>query len=68
MLDAQIWSFRLQRAVLRATGRTTEPEGLNRMTELTSLTSEERHRTLDEYLDAVFGDEAEPEQVDLRTE
>lgn len=53
-LDAQIRMLRLQRAVLGAVIRSTDPEELERMTELTTLTAEERRRILDEYLDAVF--------------
>jgi DNA-binding transcriptional MerR regulator len=53
-LDAQIGTLRLQRAVLRAVASTTRPEELERMTDLTRLTAEERRRILDDYLDAVF--------------
>jgi DNA-binding transcriptional MerR regulator len=55
-LDAQIRMLRLQRAVLRAFLGSTDPKELERMTELTTLTAEERRRIVDEYLDAVFGD------------
>jgi DNA-binding transcriptional MerR regulator len=55
-LDAQIRTLRLQRAVLRAVARSTDPEELERMTDLTTLTAEERRRIVDDYLDAVFGD------------
>jgi DNA-binding transcriptional MerR regulator len=65
-LDAQIRSLRLQRAVLRAAGRTTEPPELHRMTELTTLTANERRRILDDYLDAVFGNEPNPVADRLR--
>lgn len=40
-LDAQIRVLRLQRAVLRAVARSTRPEELQRMTDLTTLTTEE---------------------------
>ncbi len=55
-LDAQIRTLRLQRAVLRAVARSTDPKELERMTNLTTLTAEERQRIIDDYLDAVFGD------------
>ncbi|MGI8428026.1 MAG: MerR family transcriptional regulator [Solirubrobacteraceae bacterium] len=55
-LDAQIQTLRLQRAVLRAVARSTDPKELERMTDLTTLTAEERRRIIDDYLDAVFGD------------
>jgi len=55
-LDAQIRVLRLQRAVLRAFIGSTEPEELQRMTDLTNLTAEQRRRIVDDYLDAVFGD------------
>ncbi|MST35039.1 MerR family transcriptional regulator, partial [Acidimicrobiaceae bacterium USS-CC1] len=56
-LDAQIRLLRLQRAVLRAFARSADPEELTRMTELTTLTADERRRIVEEYLDAVFGDD-----------
>ncbi|MGI8414401.1 MAG: MerR family transcriptional regulator [Solirubrobacteraceae bacterium] len=56
-LDAQIRTLRLQRAVLRAVARSTNPKELQRMTDLTTLTAEERRRIVDDYLDAVFGDD-----------
>ena len=56
-LDAQIRTLRLQRAVLRAFIGSTDPEELERMTDLTNLTADERRRIVDDYLDAVFGDE-----------
>jgi len=65
-LDAQIRVLRLQRAVLRAVARSTRPEELKRMTDLTTLTAEERRRILDEYLDSVFGDEPSPVADRLR--
>jgi DNA-binding transcriptional MerR regulator len=55
-LDAQIRTLRLQRAVLRAVARSTDPKELERMTDLMTLTAEERRRIVDDYLDAVFGD------------
>jgi DNA-binding transcriptional MerR regulator len=65
-IDAQIRSLRLQRAVLRAVARSTHPEELERMSELTTLTAEERRRILDEYLDAVFAREPSPVADRLR--
>jgi len=53
-LDAQIRTLRLRRAVLRAVARTTDPKELERMTNLTTFTAEQRRRILDKYLDAVF--------------
>lgn len=55
-LDAQIRTLRLQRAVLAAVVRSTDPKELDRMTESITMSAEERRRILDEYLDAVFGD------------
>jgi DNA-binding transcriptional MerR regulator len=57
-LDAQIRTLRLQRAVLAAVARSTDPEELERMTDLTTLTAEERRRIVDDYLDAVFGNDS----------
>jgi DNA-binding transcriptional MerR regulator len=59
-LDAQIRVLCLQRGVLRAVARSTEPEELQRMTDLTNLTAQERRRVLEDYLDAVFGDQESP--------
>jgi DNA-binding transcriptional MerR regulator len=56
-LDAQIRLLRLQRAVLRAVAHTTDPEELEIMTDLTTLTAEQRRRIVEDYLDAVFGDQ-----------
>ena len=56
-LDAQIRTLRLQRAVLGAVARSTDSEELTRMTDLTTLTAEERRRILDDYLDGVFGND-----------
>jgi DNA-binding transcriptional MerR regulator len=56
-IEAQIRTLRLQRAVLRAVARSTNPKELERMTDLTTLTAEERRRIVDDYLEAVFGDE-----------
>jgi len=65
-LDAQIRTLRLQRAVLGAVVRSTDPKELERMIDLTTLTAEERRRILDDYLDAVFGDHASPAADRLR--
>ena len=65
-LDAQIRTLRLQRAVLGAVARSTDSEELERMTDLCTLTAEERRRILDDYLDAVFGDLASPVADRLR--
>ncbi|WP_101830656.1 MerR family transcriptional regulator [Frankia canadensis] len=59
-LDAQIRVLRLRRAVLRAFIGSTDPEELGRMSELTTMTAEERRRIVDGYLDAVFGDDPGP--------
>jgi DNA-binding transcriptional MerR regulator len=54
-LDAQIRTLRLQRSLLGVVARTTAPEELERMTDLTTLTADERRRiVVDDYLDAVF--------------
>ncbi len=55
-LDAQIRVLSLQRAVLRAFIRSADPKELETMTDLTTLTAEERRRIVEDYLDAVFGD------------
>jgi len=65
-LDAQIRMLRLQRAVLRAVARSTDPKELERMTDLTTLTADERRRIVDDYLDAVFGDDPDPVAEKLR--
>jgi DNA-binding transcriptional MerR regulator len=65
-IDAQIHTLRLQRAVLRAVARSTEPKELELMTHLTKLTVEERRRILDDYLDAVFDGEPNPVADRLR--
>ena len=65
-LDTQIRVLRLQRAVLRAVARSTEPEELERMTNLTKLTAKERRRILEDYLDAVFEDQPSPVADRLR--
>jgi DNA-binding transcriptional MerR regulator len=57
-LDAQIRTLRLQRAVLAAVARSTEPEELQRMTDLTTMTAAERRRIVDDYVEAVFGADA----------
>lgn len=56
VIDAQIRTLRLQRAVLRAVARTTTDKEIELMTDLTTLTAEERRRILDDYLNAVFGE------------
>lgn len=56
-LDVQIRTLRLRRAVLRAVASATNPKELGRMTDLTTLSAEQRRQILDEYLEAVFGDE-----------
>ncbi len=66
-LDAQIRTLRLQRAVLGAVARSTEPEELERMTDLTALTADERRRIVDDYLDAAFGDDESAVADKLRT-
>ena len=65
-LDAQIRTLRLQRAVLRAVVTSTNAEELERMTDLTSMTADERRRILDDYLEAVFGDQESPVAERLR--
>lgn len=65
-LDAQIHTLRLQRAVLRAVARSTDPEELERMSDLTTLTAEERRRILEDYLEAVFAGEPSPVADRLR--
>jgi DNA-binding transcriptional MerR regulator len=55
-LEAQIRTLRLQRAVLAAVVRSTDAKELDRMTEMITMSAEERRRILDEYLDAVFGE------------
>ncbi|MDQ3879575.1 MAG: MerR family transcriptional regulator [Chloroflexota bacterium] len=65
-IEAQIRTLRLQRAVLRAVARSTDPEELERMTDLTTITADERRRIVDDYLDAVFGDHDGPVAAKLR--
>jgi DNA-binding transcriptional MerR regulator len=65
-IDAHIRTLGLQRAVLRAVARSTHPEELERMTDLTTMTADERHRIVDDYLDAVFGDHDGPVAAELR--
>jgi DNA-binding transcriptional MerR regulator len=55
-LDAQIRTLALQRSVLRAVASSTDPKELSRMTDLATLSAEERRRIVDDYLEAVFGD------------
>lgn len=59
-LDAQIRVLRLRRALLRAVARSPNPQELERMTDLTTMTAEERRNILQEYLDAVFGADPSP--------
>lgn len=66
-LDAQIRTLRLQRAVLRAVAMSTNAEELHRMTDLTSMTADERRRILDDYLEAVFTDQENAVAERLRT-
>ncbi len=66
-LDAQIRTLRLRRAVLGAAARSTTSKELERMTDLTTLTARERRRILEDYLDAVFGDQPSPVADRLRT-
>ncbi len=55
-IDGQIRTLRLQRAVLRAVARSTNSKELELMTDLATLTANERRRILGDYLEAVFGD------------
>ena len=55
-IDAQIRTLVLQRSVLRAVASLTDPQELTRMTDLATLSAEERRRIVDDYLEAVFGD------------
>jgi DNA-binding transcriptional MerR regulator len=56
-LVAQIHLLRCQHAVLRVFIQSNDLKGLEIMTDLTTLTAEERRRIVDDYLDAVFGDD-----------
>ncbi len=56
-LDAQIRLLRFQQAVLRVFIQSNEYQELELMTDLTTLTADERRRIVDDYLDAVFGDD-----------
>jgi len=56
-LEAQVRLIRFQRAVLHAFITSHDPKELELMTDLTTLTAEERRRIVDDYLDAVFGDD-----------
>jgi hypothetical protein len=56
-LDAQVRLLRFQRAVLRAFITSNNTKELELMTDLTTLSAEERRRIIDDYLDAVFGDD-----------
>ena len=66
-LDAQIRTLRRQRAVLRAVAMTTNAEELQRMTDLTSMSGDERRRILDDYLEKVFTDQESAVAERLRT-
>lgn len=57
-LDAHIALLRVQRSALRAFLRSPDTTELELMTELSTLTAHERRRIVDDYLDAVFGDDA----------
>lgn len=56
-IDAQIRLLRFQQAVLRVYIQSDERKGLDIMTDLTTLTAEERRRIVEDYLDAVFGND-----------
>lgn len=56
-LDVHIRLLYLQRAVLRAFVRSNDPKELQRMTDLTASTAEQRRLIVEEYLDAIFGDQ-----------
>ena len=56
-LDAQVRLVRLQQTVLRIFIQSNDLKELQLMTDLTTLSAEERRRIVDEYLDAVFGDD-----------
>jgi DNA-binding transcriptional MerR regulator len=66
-IDAQIRTLRLQRAVLGLVIRSTNPEELERMTDLTAMTAEERRRIIEDYLEAVFDGVENPVAEKLRT-
>ena len=65
-LDAQIRTLRLQRAVLRAVARSTDSQELERMSDLTTLSADERRRILEDFLEAVFAGEPSPVADRLR--
>ena len=56
-LDAQISVLRFQQAALRIFIQTNEPKEFELMSDLATLSADERRRIVDDYLDAVFGDE-----------
>jgi len=56
-LDAQIRLLHFQKAVLRVFIQSTNHQELDLMTDLANLTAIERQRIVDDYLDAVFGDD-----------
>lgn len=66
-IEVQIRTLRLRRAVLQAIVKTSELEELERMSDLTTMTVEERRRILEEYLDAVFEGNQSPVADRLRT-
>ena len=65
-LDAQIRLLRSQQAVLRAYIHSNELEELELMTDLTTLSADERRRIVDDYLDAVFADDPHAVAEELR--
>ena len=56
-LEAQVRLLRFQRAILLAFIMSNNTKELELMTDLTTLSAEERRRIVDDYLDAVFGDD-----------
>lgn len=56
-LDAQISVLRFQQAALRIFIQTNEPKEFELMSDLATLSADERRRIVDDYLDAVFGDD-----------
>ncbi|MGK8501157.1 MerR family transcriptional regulator [Nocardia asiatica] len=66
-LDAQIRILRLRRAVLRAVaGQGSTPAEVDLMHKLVTLSAAERHRRIEEFVDAAFGGlDANPELAEL---
>ncbi|WP_280473319.1 MerR family transcriptional regulator [Nocardia asiatica] len=66
-LDAQIRILRLRRAVLRAVaGQGSTPAEVDLMHKLVTLSAAERHRRIEEFVDAAFGGlDANPELAQL---